>query len=111
MNLQNASKEELMSIAGIGAKKAMLIMEYRKTHKINSVSDLLKIKGIGSGIVSNVKNDVKNKSKSKSKSKSSSGYTKKAKKQYSDKKDKAMKKFDTNKKSAQSKMNKMKNMF
>ena len=34
MNLQTATKEELMSIKGIGEKKADKIMEYRKTNKI-----------------------------------------------------------------------------
>lgn len=32
INLQTASKEELMSIKGIGEKKAEQIMEYRKKY-------------------------------------------------------------------------------
>ncbi len=59
MNLQTASKSELMSIKGIGAKKAEAIIKYRKSHKLKSADDLLKVKGIGKGIVKNVKNDVK----------------------------------------------------
>ncbi len=59
INLQTASKEELMSIKGIGEQKALAIMEYRKTHKLKSADDLLAIKGIGAGIVENVKKDVK----------------------------------------------------
>ena len=122
MNLQTASKEELMSIAGIGAKKATAIMEYRKKHKIHSASDLLKVKGIGSKIVSNVTNGVKSKAKSSNKGSSSldkaktkkENYSKKANKKYSDHKTKAMKKkekMNKKKDSAKAKMNKMKNMF
>ena len=59
MNLQTATKEELMSIKGIGEKKADQIMEYRKTNKINSPEDLKNIKGFGNSIVSNVENDTK----------------------------------------------------
>ena len=70
MNVQTASKAELMSIAGIGEKKANSIIKYRKTNKLKSADDLLKVKGIGKGIVKNVKGNVKNKSKKKAKSKS-----------------------------------------
>lgn len=59
INLQTASKDELMSIKGIGEKKADKILEYRKTNKINSPEDLKNIKGFGDNIVSNVKNDTK----------------------------------------------------
>ena len=55
INVQTASKAELMSISGIGEKKADAIIKYRKTHKLKSADDLLKVKGIGQGIVSNVK--------------------------------------------------------
>lgn len=55
INLQTASKEELMSIKGIGEKKAEQIMEYRKTNTINNPEDLKNIKGFGDNIVGNVK--------------------------------------------------------
>ena len=55
INVQTASKEELMSISGIGKKKADAIMKYRKTNKLKSADDLLKVDGIGKGIVKNVK--------------------------------------------------------
>lgn len=61
INLQTASKEELMSIKGVGEKKAEQIIEYRKTNKINSPEDLKNIKGFGDNIVSNVKSDTKEK--------------------------------------------------
>ena len=55
INLQTASKEELMSIKGIGEKKAEQIIEYRKTNTINTAEDLKNIKGFGDSIVGNVK--------------------------------------------------------
>ncbi len=54
INLQTASKEELMGVKGIGEKKAEQIMEYRKTNKISSPEDLKNIKGFGDNIVGNV---------------------------------------------------------
>jgi competence protein ComEA len=56
MNLQTATKEELMGIKGIGEKKAEQIIEYRKTNTIKSPEDLKNIKGFGDSIVGNVKN-------------------------------------------------------
>lgn len=64
INLQTASKEELMSIKGIGEKKAEQIMDYRKSSKISKPEDLKNIKGFGDSVVDNVKNDVKVKEKS-----------------------------------------------
>ncbi|AXX96380.1 MULTISPECIES: ComEA family DNA-binding protein [Arcobacter] len=59
INLQTATKEELMAIKGIGEKKAEQIIEYRKTNKINSAEDLKNIKGFGDSIVANVKAENK----------------------------------------------------
>ena len=61
VNLQTGSKEELMSIKGIGEKKAEQIIEYRKLNKISKPEDLKNIKGFGDGVVENVQNDVKEK--------------------------------------------------
>lgn len=55
IDLQNASKSELMSIKGIGPVKAEQIIEYRKTNQIKSPEDLKNIKGFGNGVVSNIK--------------------------------------------------------
>lgn len=57
-DFQNASKEKLMSIKGIGVKKALAIMEYRKTNKITSVEDLKNIKGFGSKLVKKIKKAI-----------------------------------------------------
>lgn len=59
VDLQTASKEELMGIKGIGEKKAEQIIEYRKTNKITNPDDLKNIKGFGDNIVNNVKSEEK----------------------------------------------------
>ena len=59
INVQKASKDELMCIKGIGDKKASAILKYRKSHKLKSADDLLDIKGFGKALVKNVQNDVK----------------------------------------------------
>jgi competence protein ComEA len=59
LNLQTASKKELMCIKGIGEKKASSILKYRESHTLTSASDLLVIKGFGKSLVKNVKNEVK----------------------------------------------------
>lgn len=61
--LNAATKEELMSIKGIGAAKAEAIIKERDKGAFNSLDDLVKVKGIGPAIVENVKNDVKSKEK------------------------------------------------
>lgn len=67
INLQTATKEELMSINGIGSVKADQIIKYRKTNKIKSPDDLKNIKGFGDGIVNNVKKNKTTKAKVKTK--------------------------------------------
>ena len=59
INLQTASKQELMSIKGIGPKKAQQIIKYRKTNTIKSADDLKNIKGFGEKLISNVKANKK----------------------------------------------------
>ena len=98
INLQTASKAELMSISGIGAKKADAIMKYRKLHKLKSVNDLLKVKGIGKNIVKNVKGNITNKVKSVKKSVNSKKSKAKAMKKNSMKSMKKMQKKVSKKK-------------
>ena len=59
INVQKASKDELMCIKGIGEKKAAAIIKYRKDTKLKSAKDLLNIKGFGKALVKNVQNDTK----------------------------------------------------
>jgi len=60
INFQTASKDDLMSIKGIGEKKAEAIMKYRRSHKIKSVADLKNVPGIGEVIADNAKRGIKN---------------------------------------------------
>jgi len=103
INFQTASKEELMSIKGIGEKKAEAIMKYRRSHKIKSVADLKNVPGIGEVIADNAKRGIKNgdatksiKAKKRSVKKSLSKSTDKKKsksiKNLKDKKKKSLKK-------------------
>jgi len=46
-DLQNVTKEELITIPGIGEKKAGDILKYQKDHGFKSKSELMNIKGIG----------------------------------------------------------------
>ncbi len=58
INLQTASKEELMSINGIGEKKANAIMEYRKKTPITKPEDLKNIKGFGDAMIKKVNESI-----------------------------------------------------
>jgi len=111
LNVQKASKDELMCIKGIGEKKASSIMKYRKSHKLKSAQDLLEIKGFGKALVRNVEKDIKSvscggkKSAKKSTKKSTDKKTsskKSAEKKSSDKKSskKSSSKKDTKKKTS-----------
>jgi len=59
IDLNQASKDELMSIKGIGEKKAEKIIEYRKTKEISSADQLVEIKGFGPALIKNIKEEKK----------------------------------------------------
>ena len=47
VDINNASKTELMTLKGIGKKKAIAIIDYRKSHCFKSVNAITKVKGVG----------------------------------------------------------------
>ncbi len=56
LNINTATKAELVKVKGIGAKKAERIIAYRDKHgKFNSIEELKNVKGIGSKIVAVIK--------------------------------------------------------
>jgi competence protein ComEA len=55
INLQTASKDELMSLKGVGPVIAGRILEYRKRNSLANIDDLINIRGIGSGKLSKIK--------------------------------------------------------
>ena len=59
--VQTVSKKELGCIKGLGVKRINALLEYRKTHRLKSLEELLNVKGIGKGILKNIKNDNKKK--------------------------------------------------
>lgn len=105
INVQKASKDDLMCIKGIGEKKASAIIKYRKSHTLKSAKDLLEIKGFGKALVKNVEKDIKavacggKKSTKKSSTKKSSNSKSSKTKKSSSKSDKK----STNKKETKSK--------
>ena len=55
ININTASKDELMSIKGIGDKRASLIIEYRDINKITSYSELQSLIGVSNEIIEIIK--------------------------------------------------------
>ena len=59
VNLNTASKEELMTLAGIGETRAESILAYRREHgKFQSIEEIQQVEGIKSGIYSRIKDKI-----------------------------------------------------
>lgn len=59
MNINTASQAELESLDGIGPKKALAIIEYRKKNGgFKSVDDLKNVEGIGNATFDNLRKDI-----------------------------------------------------
>jgi len=60
ISINTASKDILMTIQGIGEKKAEAIIEYRnKNGKFNSIEEIMNVSGIGKSIFDKIKNYIK----------------------------------------------------
>lgn len=58
VSIQNGSKEELMTLPGVGEKTAEKIMEYRSAHPFTKVEDLKEVPGIGEKTFESLKNNI-----------------------------------------------------
>lgn len=58
ININTASKEELMSISGIGESKANSIIEYRKENTFKNIEDVKNVSGIGDKFFEQIKNYI-----------------------------------------------------
>ncbi|WP_069632673.1 ComEA family DNA-binding protein [Campylobacter pinnipediorum] len=58
VNLNTATKEELMSLKGIGNSKAEAIIEYRKANPFKSTEELKNVKGIGDSIYKKLEKEL-----------------------------------------------------
>ena len=59
INLNNASVDQLVTLPGIGKKKAAAIVSYReKNGKFKSVDDLIKVKGVGKKMLAKFKSQL-----------------------------------------------------
>lgn len=58
VNINTASKEELMTLKGIGETTAEAIIEYRKENKFTKIEDIKNVKGIGDKKFESIKEDI-----------------------------------------------------
>ncbi|MBR3490620.1 MAG: helix-hairpin-helix domain-containing protein [Bacilli bacterium] len=58
ININTASKEELINLPSIGESKADKIIEYRKTNIFNTIDDIKNVSGIGESIFNKIKDYI-----------------------------------------------------
>lgn len=58
VSINSASKEELMTLTGIGESKALAIIEYRNNKKFESIEEITNVSGIGESLFEKIKNDI-----------------------------------------------------
>lgn len=55
ININTASKDELMTLSGVGESKAIAIIEYRSKNKFNTIEDIMNVSGIGESAFAKIK--------------------------------------------------------
>jgi comEA protein len=58
VNINTATAEELMTLKGIGEKKAQSIIEYRESHAFERIEDIMEVSGIGEKTFENIKDSI-----------------------------------------------------
>lgn len=58
VNINTASKEELMSLPGIGESKADAVMDYRLSCSFKSIEDIKNVAGIKDGVFNQIKDQI-----------------------------------------------------
>ena len=58
VNINTATKEELMLIPGIGESKANSIIEYRNNNSFSDISEIMNVSGIGESIYEKIKDYI-----------------------------------------------------
>ncbi len=60
ININTCTKDDLVTIKGLGDKKASAIIEYREINGLfNSIDELLNVNGIGNALFEEIKNFIK----------------------------------------------------
>ena len=58
ININSATKEELMTLTGVGESKAELIISYRNVSKFENIEDIKKVKSIGDSLFEKIKDNI-----------------------------------------------------
>lgn len=58
MNINSATKEELMTLPGIGEAKAESIIKYRENTPFNAISEIKNVEGIGESLFESIKDNI-----------------------------------------------------
>ena len=58
ININTASKTELMTLSGVGEQTANKIIEYRENIRFNEIEDLMNVNGVGKSKFESIKNNI-----------------------------------------------------